>query len=408
MVHTQSATRSAPVRRAAHTVRAEVAWGARALRRAWRSPGRERNIVIQSGKAALAAILAWLAAAWLLPNAFALMAPWVAVVLVQSTVYRSVWQGLQQTLAITTGTVLAAALGIPFGHPVLVMIVVLPLTTLVGNWPRFGNQGIYAATAALFTLVPGQATLDSTVSRLLAALLGTAIGIAVNALVLPPSHLRSAREAVDAAVREAREVITDLADGLDEPWEYDRVSTWHERTRRLPRAINSGQSAIDWSRESLWFNPDRRRRAEAARQSDKYGEALATLEEVSDRLQGLTRTLVEAADENDEEIPRPDHAVTRPYSAFLRKVADALDAYGRSTTGDAPEAARRELREAIAEARDTQEEVRTEISRYVESTPENAHLTVFGPLMAEARRLAGALATSDAASKDSREDSSRT
>jgi hypothetical protein len=389
MVHTQSATqpdRPSFATRAVRAARAETSWAVRALRRAWRTPGRERNIVLQSGKAALAAVLAWLAAAWLLPDAFALMAPWVAVVLVQATVYRSVWQGLQQTLAITVGTVFAAALVIPLGHPVLVMIIVLPLTTLLGNWPRFGSQGIYASTAALFTLVPGEATLDSTVSRILAALLGTAIGVGVNALILPPSYLRNAREAVDAAVGEAREIVTEIADGVDEPWEYDRVLAWHERARRLPRTIRSGQESIGWGQESLRFNPARRRHPDSVRLTAEYDEALTTLARAADHLAGLTHTLLEAAEDGDEEeTPRPDHDVTRPYAGFLREVAAAVDAYGRTVTGDDPEGARAELHEAAERARHAQDRLRAALSRHAVAAP--GGLAVFGPLLAEARRL---------------------
>ncbi|GAA2385556.1 aromatic acid exporter family protein [Streptomyces glaucosporus] len=392
MVHTRSASQRARTASPWRAVRAEASWIARAARRAWREPGRERDLAVQSGKAALAALIAWFAASWLLPEAFALMAPWVAVVLVQATVYRSVRQGLHQTLAITTGTVLAAALVIPFGHPLLAMVVVLPLTTLLSNWPRFGDQGIYASTAALFTLVPGETTLDSTVSRILATLLGTAVGIAVNALVLPPVYLRSTREAVDDVVREAREIVAELADGLDEPWEYDRVRAWYERACRLPRLVRGVHSALGWSRESLRLNPDRRRRAELARLDAVYDETLDTLDNVAARLVGLTRTLVEAADESDE-TPRPDHSVTRPYAGFLRQVATALDAYGRAVTGDAPDAAREELREAVGAARATRHRLRADLPRQAGADP--GRVAVFGTLLAEARRLTESLLPAD-------------
>lgn len=384
MAHTLSARPRELAASAVRAVRAEASWSARAARRAWAGPGRERDMVVQSGKAALAAVLAWLAASRLLPDAFALMAPWVAVVLVQATVYRSVRQGLHQTLAITAGTVLAAALVIPFGHPLLTMIVVLPLTTLLSNWPRLGDQGIYASTAALFTLVPGEATLDSAVSRILAALLGTAIGIGVNALVLPPVYLRSAREAVDGVVREAREIVAEIADGLDEPWEYESVRGWYDRAGRLPRLIRGVRSAIGWTHESLRLNPGKRRRPGSARQAAAYDETLVTLERIADHLIGLTRTLAEAADDTDE-TPRPDHAVTNPYAGFLEKVSAALDAYGRSVTGDDPEAARAELRAAVEEVRATRDRLRAELPRHAASVPEG--VAVLGALLAAARRI---------------------
>ncbi|MBC7267555.1 MAG: FUSC family protein, partial [Streptomyces sp.] len=63
-----------------------------AVRAAWRGPGRERDLAVQSLKAAAAALLAWLVAREWLGDPMALMAPWVAVVLVQATVYSSLRQ----------------------------------------------------------------------------------------------------------------------------------------------------------------------------------------------------------------------------------------------------------------------------------------------------------------------------
>ncbi|HEX5569541.1 MAG TPA: aromatic acid exporter family protein [Streptomyces sp.] len=393
MVHTHSATARARLAALPRAVRAETSWIARAARRAWREPGRERDLAVQSGKAALAAVLAWLAADWLLPDAFALMAPWVAVVLVQSTVYRSVRQGLHQTLAISVGTVLATAVALPLSNPLLAMVIVLPVTTLLGNWPRFGDQGIYSSTAAMFTLVPGEASVDSAAARLLAALLGTAVGIGVNALLLPPVYLRSTHQAVDGVVREAGEIVTDIADGLDEPWEYGRVRSWHERACRLPRLIRGVHAALGWSRESVRLNPERRRRTELARRETAYDRTLKTLELIADHLNGLTRTLLEAADEDDG-TPRPGHAVTRPYAGFLRQVATALDAYGRTVTGDDPDTARKDLRAAVGEVRATQDRLHAELPRHLGTDP--GELAVFGTLLAESRRLTNRL-LSDAA-----------
>lgn len=66
------------------------------MRRVWTEEGRERDLTIQAGKAALAACLAWAVAGWWLQAPMAFVAPWVAVVLVESTVYRSLAHGLQR------------------------------------------------------------------------------------------------------------------------------------------------------------------------------------------------------------------------------------------------------------------------------------------------------------------------
>ncbi|MFD0392503.1 aromatic acid exporter family protein [Streptomyces nogalater] len=96
---------------------------------------------MQAVKAALAAWVAWAVAGWWLKAPVAFVAPWVAVVLVESTVYRSIAHGLQQLAAIAAGTIAATAVGLLLPSEVAAMAVVLPLAMLLGQWRRLGSQG---------------------------------------------------------------------------------------------------------------------------------------------------------------------------------------------------------------------------------------------------------------------------
>lgn len=404
---------SSAVQRVVQLVRAEAAWGGRALRRAWAAPGQERDLVIQSGKAALAAALAWLSATWLLSDEVAVMAPWVAVVLVQATIYRSVARGIQQTVAITLGTMLATVAVLALSRPVAAMLVVLPLLTLAGNWRRLGDQGIYGSTSALFTLAATEVTVGTAAGRVAAAVLGALLGIGVNALLLPPLYLRNSRESVYGVAREAREILDDIANGLHQsaeasrsgeepaaestlPWDRGTALTWHNRARRLPRLVRGMQSSIGWARESMQLHPDPRRRAEYARMRPYYEETLQVLEETADHVIGLTRTLLEAAEERESAADdqdeaerrrrRPEPEVIESYASFLHRVAAALGAYGRSVTDVTdPDAARDELRRTVAQVRSVHRSLRTKVPR--EAGPGPEEIALFGSLLAQARGL---------------------
>ncbi|GAA0476916.1 aromatic acid exporter family protein [Streptomyces stramineus] len=367
-----------------HGESAEIA---RSVARAWRGPGRERDLTVLALKATLAAVVAWSLAAWLLRNTLALMAPWVAVLLVQTTVYRSVARAAQQTVAILVGTVLATAGGMLLGDPVPAMALVLPLALLIGNWQRFGDQGIAGATSALFTLAGGEWSVEIATDRVLAALLGAAVGVTVNALVLPPVYLRSAHESICGVVAECREILTTIADGVAGDWGLDDAVGWQGRVRRLPGRLRAVRSAIEWGEESARLNPDRRRQNRLTRLKPSYEETLHTLEHVADHLQGLTRTLVEAAD-READSPMPGAEVIRRYAAFLREAAGALGAYGATVTGDDPQEARqdleRRLRQVEAAHGDLQKRL---LERAASATPDTAALEQVGSLLAEARRL---------------------
>ncbi|MGI5532605.1 FUSC family protein [Streptomyces syringium] len=365
---------------------AEAAGVARSVRRAWQGPGRERDLVVLALKATLAAVLAWSVAAWLLRNTLALMAPWVALVLVRTTVYRSVAWAAQQTLAIALGTVVATAGAMALGRPVAAMLLVLPVMLLIGNWQHFGEQGIAGATSALFTLAGGEWSVSIAADRVLAAFLGAGVGVAVNALLLPPVYLRSVHEAAGGVVRECCAVLEAVADGLQGPWQYGQAVRWQERARRLPGLLRGLRSAVEWAEESTRLNPEHRRRAQRAAGSGPLGEeTLRTLEDVADHLQGLTRVLAEAAADSSAARCVRHTGITRPYADFLHGVGQALAAYGRTVTGEDTGEARRELERTLRQVEAAHEDLRARLAGRPVLGP--AAMELSGSLLAEARRL---------------------
>ncbi|MFG3029146.1 aromatic acid exporter family protein, partial [Streptomyces sp. NPDC048253] len=247
-------------RRAAWVVRRWVGSVVAVVRRAGEGPGRERDLAVQAGKAALAAWLAWAVVGWWLEAPMAFVAPWVAVVLVEATVYRSVAHGLQQLAAIAVGTAVATAGALLLGSTMAAMALVLPAVLLLGQWQRLGSQGVYAATGALFVLTGGQVSVVSSAARIAEAVFGAVVGVAVNVLIRPPVYLRDARAALEDAAREAQEILDAVADGLaDGEWDGQAAGSRHERALRLGRLVDQARSAIGWSRESMRGNPRGRR-----------------------------------------------------------------------------------------------------------------------------------------------------
>ncbi|WP_425585247.1 FUSC family protein [Streptomyces vastus] len=238
-------------------VRNEMRTVAAAARRAARGPGRERDLVVQSLKAAAAALLAWTVADEWLGDPMALMAPWVAVVLVQATVYSSLRQAAQQFAAICVGTLLASAAQVLTGNSLAALALSVPVLMLLANWPRFGDQGIYATTTALFTLASDTVTTSAISHRLAQAALGAVIGVAVNALVLPPVHLRDVRENLAALAQETGDVLTDIAEDLRQgDWDASTTAHWSRASARLSRRLDDLRAARGWSQESLRLTRD--------------------------------------------------------------------------------------------------------------------------------------------------------
>ncbi|WP_435808479.1 FUSC family protein [Streptomyces afghaniensis] len=305
-------------------VRREARTAGDAVRAAWRRPGRERDLVVQSLKAAAAAVIAWLVGGVWMGDPLALMAPWVALVLVQATVYSSLVQGARQFGAICVGTVLASAALALTGDTTGALALSVPVLMLLSNWPRFGDQGIYAATTALFTLTSGMAGLDGVGHRVGQAALGAVIGVVVNALVFPPIHLRDVRENLATLARESGDILRSVAADLREgDWDAQTAADWLNASGRLDHRLQALRSARRWSQESLrlTYGPLR-----ALHRVPHMPVPPPTEDERLGRVTGqvatLTRALAVAVDDNRTPAP--------PEGPALHSYADLLDLIGEA------------------------------------------------------------------------------
>jgi hypothetical protein len=305
------------VRREAQAVR-------RAARAAWQGPGRERDLVVQSLKAALAALLAWLVARNWLNDPLAMMAPWVAVVLVQATVYSSLLQAGRQFTAICAGTLLASAAQAVTGDTTVALALSVPVLMLLANWHRFGDQGIYGATTAVFTLAAGTVSVSAVGHRVGQAALGAVIGVAVNALILPPIHLRDVRENLAELAREAGDVLHTVAADLREAeWDTQTATGWLSASARLERRLYALRSARRWSQESLRLTYGPLRALHRAPhkalpppdEDERFGR-------VTGHVAALVRALAVAVDGNRTPAP-PEGPVLRSYARLLDLIGDA-------------------------------------------------------------------------------------
>ncbi|MEU8733288.1 FUSC family protein [Streptomyces tendae] len=296
----------------------------RAVRAAWRRPGRERDLIVQSLKAAGAALIAWGVAGVWLDDPMALMAPWVALVLVQATVYSSVRQAGQQFAAICVGALLASAAQAITEDNTGALVLSLPVLMLAANWSRFGRQGIYAATTAVFVLASGTAVSAAAVGhRVGQAALGAVIGVAVNALVLPPIHLRDVRENLAALAREAGDLLHSVATDLRETrWDAQSAADWSRQAAWLERRLDALYSARSWSRESLRLTSGPLRRLHRGPTVVPPEDEDRRWSRVTGNLTALTRTLAVAADEQRTPAP-PEGPVLDLYARLLRLIGDA-------------------------------------------------------------------------------------
>ncbi|MFK0248374.1 aromatic acid exporter family protein [Amycolatopsis azurea] len=223
--------------------------------RAFRVPGEERRSLVQTTKAAAAAVIAWIVATSVLQLPQPFLAPYAAVFLVQATVYRSLRGWAQQVGAVGVGVLLAAGAGqiVPSVTAALGLVVFGGL--LIGSWRGFGDSGVWVGITGMLLISYGNAT-DPTLlaDRLLETALGAAIGAVLNAVVLPPLHgerLRAATSRLASAIADVLIETSALVRGGEPPEAADLL---HDRMRDVRSLVAEAEDAIGLTREGRYLN----------------------------------------------------------------------------------------------------------------------------------------------------------
>lgn len=301
---------------------AQREWAAvrQSVRSAVKESGPERDTLVQSLKAAAAAIIAWALTGWWLHAPMAFLAPWTAVALVSGTVYQSLRTGSQQFAIIALGTVWASA-AMTFTHDqtMAAMVLTLPFMTLLGNYRRFGSQGLLGASTALFVITAGSSSTSTVGHRLLETLIGAVVGIAVNALILPPVHLRSVGDRLRLLARDSAGLLDAMAHGLREDSALVKAADWHAEASRLQLSLQGVADARRWATEGARWNPGGRLRRTGPPPPPFAEDVRWT--RICTHILAVARTLSGIGDD-DKDLPRPP-------PRFLVELSDVLEQAAR-------------------------------------------------------------------------------
>jgi uncharacterized membrane protein YccC len=202
----------------------------RFARRAVSAP--TRAAWFQASKAALSAAVAWELARHLTQSPYPIFAPLAAMLTVQATVLESLRTGIQRTLGVVGGVLLAFVLASALGlHWWSVGILVL-LGLLIGQSLALGPSGsTQIAVSALLVLVLSGGSNSYAVDRVLDTLIGAAVGIVVSLTLVPPLHVRDSGLAIRGLADAQAAVLTATAESLRAGWPGTSTSTSLDQAR---------------------------------------------------------------------------------------------------------------------------------------------------------------------------------
>lgn len=211
---------------------------------------------LQTTKAAIATIAAWLIASAVFPGQVPVFAAIAALLVVQPSINQSVGKGIERTIGVIAGVVVAYVVVLIFGPgswAVLLAIVAAIFTA----WALRLTPGTASQVpiSAMLVLSIGTTTPDYAFNRMVETMIGAAIAIVVNLVIVPPVLLSPAQDAVRALAAEVAATLDRLAGALLAPQSAASLAEMLLTARLLRPMQAKAQAALTQAEESLTFNP---------------------------------------------------------------------------------------------------------------------------------------------------------
>lgn len=332
----------------------------------------DRTPLLQVIKTAVAAGLAWVVCLIVLPGHLPIFGTIAAILVVQPSINQSFSKALERTVGVIAGVIIASV-GLAFFEVTSWVILGSILVALLVGWAFRLSQSTTAQIpiSALLVLTIGAQTSGYAVERILETVLGAAIAVVVNVIVVPPVRLGPAQDAIARLGAEVANSLDDLARLIERP------STVEERTSalvsaRLLRPMQTrAAAAVTSAEESLRFNP---RRSAHRTSLTRDSRLLETLQVLVLRVPGMIRALDDRYDETIHTEP-----TAAGLAAEVSRAAHDLRLVLRTADADAgPGAGDREP---------TTAEIPALTRPFRVLAPSAAHWILIGSLLEDLRRV---------------------
>jgi uncharacterized membrane protein YgaE (UPF0421/DUF939 family) len=273
------------------------------LRLAWRS-------ILQTG---VAAGLAWVIATEVFGHKQPFFAPVAAIITLGLTISqrgrRAVELAIGVAVGIAVGDLLVLEIGVGAAQLALVVMLAIAIAIFLGSGQMMANQAAVSA-ALVATIQPP--TQGVTFARFLDALVGGAMALLVNALVLPADPVRTIRGAARPVLDELAATLDDIAAAIVAR-DRKRAEAALIRARGIDEFSDRLADAVATGRETTRFAPPRRR---FRGRVEDYAEAAMRIDLAVRNVRVLARGTIRAI-RLDENVP-PQAAES------IRYLADAV------------------------------------------------------------------------------------
>ncbi len=257
--------------------------------------------LLQVVKTAVATVLAWIVAVLLLPSELPIFAAIAALLVVQPSVNQSFGKAVERSVGVIAGVVIATLIGLFASNQAWVILLAIVVSIFFG-WvfkltPGSANQ---IPISAMLVLALGAATPGYAVDRILETLIGAALGVIINVLIVPPVALAPAERDVGLLASELEASIERLAVALTTKQSRQQLDGLMIQARLLRPMRDAAEASVRQGEESLTMNP--RQSAHRTRLANMH-QLLNRLSPMVTRVLGMTRALHDHYDDSLIEEP---------------------------------------------------------------------------------------------------------
>lgn len=294
---------------AAHDVRTRV-------RTRWRSA------LARALRLTVAAVASYLVASVASANARPVLAPLTALLVVQVTLFRTVYSGWQRVISVVAGVLLAVIFSSTTGLTWWSLGVMVAVSIVIGQLLRLGDHLLEVPISAMLVLAVGAAESAAT-DRIAETLIGAAVGVVVNVVFPPPVQTRTAGQAVEYFGAEIAELLERASRELSSGVSVEAVGTWLEDARRVTRHVSRVERVLANAEESRRLNV---RAFGTADPGPMLQRGLDALEHTAVAVRTMFRSLHDAVRARPERVGEDEaaQALRIAFAVLLEEVAEAV------------------------------------------------------------------------------------
>lgn len=279
-------------------------------------------------KTSVAVIVAWLLSNLLLGQQLPIFAAIAALLVVQPSVNQSLAKGVERSIGVILGVLLAYGAGIVFGVSTWIVLAIVVVSLLLAWALRLtpGSANQIPISAMLVLAIGGAQNTEYAIERVLETLIGCVVGLLINALIVPPVLSGPAHHAVVRLATLIAATLDALAVALTRPQTTAELATMLENARALRPLQLQAQAAITGAEESLLLNPRRGVHRQSIESDQVLMRKLAIL---VTRVLGLARAVHDRYDDG-----LPNEPIVRSIAQELSRAAHDLRLLAAHRGGD--------------------------------------------------------------------------